>query len=872
MATYYVDYEGAAGTGDGTSFANRASKVKNFSASLSPGDEIRIKKTPDPTSLGTGIVRHRYSFRSYSLRSVAGSNINYSTTTGQTYISNMGKGWHTGDVLHIHHADSNAGKSLSGIYKVTVGTGTEANADLYFDGYTSPDTNGSSVNFKFLPYTNVVILNTDNLTKSIACRDAYRNAWSTASPQSAVTVSYTNPSSISSWDSGPVNYTLFTGADKINVPSSVSNGLCAYYALPSTLDLSGYQQISFRFKADTTDEDTGNFSLRLCTDTAGATSVHTVPIRFDGIKSGSWISRTVDLGTNLNSAIKSIALYKDATAYSTEIDLSNIIACKADSAADSITLDKLIGLNTTADPQWCPIYAIWDNIVVLDSTPGRYHPWGYYSNHHYSYSADNDTATIYQRKQFIASDWNGSGGDLSQSDDHLWDEYDKGAGTEANPITVVGGWDRTNMSTRDGKTCVQLNTACNPFGIKTDHIHLSHMYYSHFGYFYNYYDRKGVGYTDIGLAKGYHHLYYTNHAGSFSKLGFDYTTSDRYGYVMYFKGTQQLGNIADFYVKHHAGNSRQGALIRVQNGSNFKFNKLDVINCGDIPIHAMEGGSIYVETLNCGMWDNNDKGIRMEALSSVTINNLNCYNPWSSIAYMNGGILNVNNCNFSFTLLDTVNGYFHSDGRARDFAPYSDNRNENVAFSLNDANAVATVVNYGSHYLRQIINKGLLRMDGIDYSITSGFNINSSSGRTQLRNLGGAGNHVSQFYGYTIEPETSIRHTNSGYAWKGHGNGNGGGNVELGSVVVNANAAVTIGIWTYKTTNNALATLKVADDMFMGLTGQSVNNSSASLNTWTKIEKTFTPTKSGAIQLILELTGSVSSDILYFDDLEVSQA
>ena len=70
----YVDYEGAAGTGDGSSFANRAGSVAALTknggnygnsylyatgqpwGSSQPNDsyEIRIKTSPLPTQLSTG--------------------------------------------------------------------------------------------------------------------------------------------------------------------------------------------------------------------------------------------------------------------------------------------------------------------------------------------------------------------------------------------------------------------------------------------------------------------------------------------------------------------------------------------------------------------------------------------------------------------------------------------------------------------------------------------------------------------------------------------------------------------------------------------------------------------------------------------------
>ena len=51
------------------------------------------------------------------------------------------------------------------------------------------------------------------------------------------------------------------------------------------------------------------------------------------------------------------------------------------------------------------------------------------------------------------------------------------------------------------------------------------------------------------------------------------------------------------------------------------------------------------------------------------------------------------------------------------------------------------------------------------------------------------------------------------------------------------------------------------------------NNSSASINTWTKIEATFTPNAKGVVEVELKAESTTgASDYIYFDDLEVAQA
>ncbi len=53
MATFYLDYEGGNDANDGTTFANRWKTITSgaTAARIAPGDTIRVKQSPDPTSL-----------------------------------------------------------------------------------------------------------------------------------------------------------------------------------------------------------------------------------------------------------------------------------------------------------------------------------------------------------------------------------------------------------------------------------------------------------------------------------------------------------------------------------------------------------------------------------------------------------------------------------------------------------------------------------------------------------------------------------------------------------------------------------------------------------------------------------------------------
>ena len=363
MATFYVDYEGSAGSGDGSSFANRASKIQDIS--YSGGDTIRIKKSPDPTSLGTGKVKRTQPHAGYNQRNIASGKINFSTTEGESAITDLSsasyQGFEDGDVLHFHKNTSSAGENLNGLYEleVTDPHNVNGNGTIKFKKFTSTQNSGTaSTHYYYASSSFSIILNTDNITKSIACRDAMRDAFTAVSGVTTSSCVHTTTSF-----SSDVDWTLGTGSDRFQIPSSQSTGKVAHFQLPSTLDLSGYQQISMMVRRKNYSNSDALCSIRLCTDTAGDTSVHTIPIKLFKGRPDSFIPVVVDLGTNLNSSINSIALYLDTAGTTVDLYISNIVACKASSSADSLTHQSLVGLNTTADFVWYPVMAIWDNII-----------------------------------------------------------------------------------------------------------------------------------------------------------------------------------------------------------------------------------------------------------------------------------------------------------------------------------------------------------------------------------------------------------------------------------------------------------------------------------------------------------------------------
>lgn len=413
MATFYLDFENGNDANDGTTFANRWKTLTSgaTAARIAPGDTIRMMGSPAPTSLGQNGV-----WTSQALQ--ATKTITSSTNATPIAITCTSHGYSTGDTVVItgHTTNTNA----NGTWEIT---NTGANT-FTLDGSIGNGVGGATGTVRLRNNTRVRL--TTAVTQNIASTGPGRAAW-TATAGGNITTSFDT-----------TNFKEHNQADSIAIAAGFSTGLAAYWPLPSTLNLSSYQQVSFWIQQTAgTVGAAGAVDLRLCSDTAGATAVNTISIP-NLVVAGRWVPVTVDLGTNLGSSIQSIALYVNTDNGAQTFLLSNIIACKASSAADSLTLTSLIGKNTAGETFW-GIQSINGTRVMLDgdtnTTPTTTTLRGYYGT--------SEIVTTHKRETIKV----GPSAAATTTVQVVQD-----SGTDGNPITFSGGWDRTNMSTQNLET------------------------------------------------------------------------------------------------------------------------------------------------------------------------------------------------------------------------------------------------------------------------------------------------------------------------------------------------------------------------------------------------------------------------------------
>lgn len=375
-----------------------------------PGDTVRIMGSPAPTSLGQTAV-----WTSQALQATKA--ITGATNATPIAITCTAHGYSTGDTVVITGVAGNT--NANGTWEIT---NTGANT-FTLDGSAgnAAYTSGGTVRLR----NNTRVMLTTAVTQNIASTGPGRAAWTSAAGANVATFL----SSV---------FKEHAASDQITIQTGFTTGLAAYWVMPSALNLSNYQQVSFWIRQESgTIGAAGAVDLRLCSDNAGVTAVNTISIP-NLAATSRWMPVTVDLGTNLGNSIQSIALYVNTDNGTQTFLLNNIIACKASSAADSLTLTSLIGKNTTGETFW-GIQSINGRRVMLDAdtnaAPISTSVRGYYGT--------SETVTTWKRETIKLGPAASSSTVLQTIND---------SGTDGSPITYSGGWDRTNMSTQNLET------------------------------------------------------------------------------------------------------------------------------------------------------------------------------------------------------------------------------------------------------------------------------------------------------------------------------------------------------------------------------------------------------------------------------------
>lgn len=412
-----ADNNGTVTPRGGSSKADAWSTLNNgaTAARTQAGDDVRLKASPDPTTLGDGVWTSSKKQNAVSISS--------STNTSPIQVTtSAAHGCAAGDDVFINSHNTNT--NANGWWKVLdAPTSTTLTLGLA-DGSNSTG-NGAGTGGTITKVTNMRVELSAAVTKNVAlCGNRNQKPNWTASAN--ITTSIVN--------AGVANK---EGIEylQIAIAAGFTTGKAAYYTLPSAIDLSAYQQLSFFLKPSsnsllTADADV---SIKLCSDTTGDTPLHTFNLPAN-TNANLWTPYTIDNGAALSASVQSIAVYVNVDRGAGNILLDNIIACKAPSDPASLSLTSLLGKNVDGE-YWWAIQSINDRRVCLDSQVGQIAP-----SQQRGYYGVSETVPTYKREPITY----GAGLSLGTS---------QRAGTSASAMfTITGGWDRTNMAVQSGET------------------------------------------------------------------------------------------------------------------------------------------------------------------------------------------------------------------------------------------------------------------------------------------------------------------------------------------------------------------------------------------------------------------------------------
>ena len=859
MAIIYVDYENGNDSNNGTTFANRKKTLTSASGAASAGDTIRVAKSPGPTSLGNGTISDPHpSF--YSTKSI--STITYSNVTGATDITVSSHNMQTGDIVEIY--DNTNSYNINGVYEVTVVDSSSLTLNNYNAGANASGSGG-----RIRPISGKCIKLASAPVKNIAAfaGGSQRTAWvASANVTTSLYSQYGTYSSTKSTMQGGYS-------DQIVISSSFTTGKAAYYTLPSTLDLSGYQQLSLHIhQYSGTKVTNGNYSLRLCSDTTGDTTVNTFTIRQPGGTSGAtadlFTPITVDLGTNLGSSIQSIALYVDSDSGAQSIRMCNIIACKAKSSADSLTLNSLVSRDGTSDDQklWYTIEAIeGDGDIIVVGPTGRTNYQkvsGVYAAQHAWLGDTGGTYTFYKRECFNTSVDNNATGATSIV------QQIQSNGTSGNKITISGGWDTSDsMATQNGESFYDGNHHNDGRGLQIqsrDYISIENLGF--FRYYQGFYidscDHMSIKNCFAGLCQN---RCFRMRANDYMEDLEIYMIGGGTSYPLefYYQDYPKPKSDGPYVRKIYFAGSYYGFQIGYNgNGGTWEFDDIWVVACNSYSYLTGNYGPITIDNFTVPEGNGYSGGGGIPRINGnygkISIGTLSTKNTYY------GGFYAYQEKNLDIGTLNVTNEGSYWDST---WVTYGCRVSNSKVIIRGGSNDRYPYIDAGS----ELFTDNLTINYSTEYYITSG-------GKLYGRNYDGvSGNYMNASQYAKLESDTTTRRTASGYSWKAtmtssNATYNSGYTWDVAKVAVQANSEVTASIYVNRTGTGIHGGLKIDSDQLAGF-ASTESYCMGSAGSWEQVTVSGTPTEDGIITIKADAYyDGNTGHVVYFDDFSVTQA
>lgn len=434
MTIYYLDPEGGNDANNGTSFALRwkSAAGTGFSA-MAPGDTLRVIASEDIADSGITVTWPALTDRLSKFYNA--TVITAISNTTPIVVTAAGHNLANGDAVKINGSTP---MQINGAW--TVANVTATTFELSGSTAQGAASGGSCISLEGCYLAGTLPI------KEIAfpaTGQRHTLAWTGLTANVAT---------------GTGNTTCLSGAAGVVVASGFTTGKAAYYTLPSAINLSGFNGVSFLYNSNVA------FNLLLCSDTLGATPVHTisVPAQAAGavIRTFRW-----DNGGALSTSIASVSISFPTDPGAITVKVANLVAVKGVADTAFIAHDTLLS-NGQAGGLYT-ISSIREDKVYL----GTYSDNGAGICGHYVENFSG-SAALYTMTPIVCDNaWNSAG--------LTWSAM---AGTPSSPFKVLGGWNRTDMSTKTGQSVIYTRHCNNSntkfqFGSSTTYCEVEDIIY-----------------------------------------------------------------------------------------------------------------------------------------------------------------------------------------------------------------------------------------------------------------------------------------------------------------------------------------------------------------------------------------------------------
>ena len=864
--SFYIDPENGADANNGRTFATALKNISGATAAklITGGDTIRIKQSP---LYNTGVNATWTSVQQRGVSSFSSQSIIGATNAAPIVIStSLAHGYSTGDVVQIIQANGNT--AANGIFKVTVVNSTSFSMD---------DSSGNGA------WTSGGIIN------PIFCRTI-----KTATPLVKPVASFAPLKTVSlgvraAWVGATGNITTAITAtmgkgasyDTITINASATTGLMAYYTLPATLNLSGYQQLSLFISQ--TSGTLGGLTISFCSDTLGATAVNTFTIPSTGALS-IWCPFTFDNGSALGSSIKSISISRAVNNGAQTFNFNSIVACTAPTAVDALSNTSLVTKNNGTETA-CAVGGFGGSdgsIVFLENNPTTFESvitsGAYYGT--------TETVALYRIQPFNPWTLNSLTLPASAAAATASTVFTTNSGILNANITYSGGWDSTNMSTLTGQTCFDtqngygsgLNLTATPNYITIDKVNYSRAYYG---------------------------FYFSSASIGIILQNCNYTAIVQYG--IYIGSSAARINIQNCIVSNVVSDA-----IYFQYGSNDITTPMVINNCvvfggGGYGLSIANSNAYPYYTITNNSFNTITSGLNIvnEIYTTLTNNSVNYFGTYGF--FIQSNILGtINNLTFvpnpkgANTIIVAVSGATY------EILP------QNIYSTWNNITVTAPTTAYSQGTTTLILCiqggfnckfiNGIFTPSNVTYTL--GNNLYECGG-AYLYNCTGVpsvitpstqilppyinnaafysqdegntvGNNKIYFSGGLGTSQTTVRHTPSGYAWSLAPTSTTTVTstyplkLKLGSIAANSGSAVTISAYMQRTDTGLTMQLVCPANQPYGPSTDTISSMTVAANTWEQVSISFTPTQNGVFDIYAYAYGGTTFTG-YIDDLGVSQ-